>query len=199
MRVDKAGGRASFGACRQTQARRLRPDAQALIQGRSAGRASAVSSATSLRLRLTCAKAASSAAIHFRPGEVARLVLADEPIASLDPESSRNVMEILARINREDGCTVLVSLHQVAGDVQHRAGVAVDQLDLQLPDRQAAVASGNQPQIQRDFHAPGRGGAVRVHAQLCAHALHVRSVKLNQAQVRAMGVLVWLPAQIAHQ
>jgi phosphonate transport system ATP-binding protein len=43
----------------------------------------------------------------------ARLVLADEPIASLDPESSRNVMEILARICREDGCTVVVSLHQV--------------------------------------------------------------------------------------
>ena len=43
----------------------------------------------------------------------ARVVLADEPIASLDPESSRKVMEILARINREDGCTVVVSLHQV--------------------------------------------------------------------------------------
>ncbi len=43
----------------------------------------------------------------------ARLVLADEPIASLDPESSRKVMEILARINREDRCTVIVSLHQV--------------------------------------------------------------------------------------
>jgi phosphonate transport system ATP-binding protein len=43
----------------------------------------------------------------------ARVVLADEPIASLDPESSRRVMEILARINREDGCTVVVSLHQV--------------------------------------------------------------------------------------
>ena len=43
----------------------------------------------------------------------ARLVLADEPIASLDPESSRNVMEILTRIQREDGRTVLVSLHQV--------------------------------------------------------------------------------------
>ncbi|MDF0605191.1 phosphonate ABC transporter ATP-binding protein [Neisseriaceae bacterium TC5R-5] len=43
----------------------------------------------------------------------ARLVLADEPIASLDPESSRKVMEILARINREDGCTIMVSLHQV--------------------------------------------------------------------------------------
>jgi phosphonate transport system ATP-binding protein len=43
----------------------------------------------------------------------ARVVLADEPIASLDPESSRKVMEILAAINREDRCTVLVSLHQV--------------------------------------------------------------------------------------
>lgn len=43
----------------------------------------------------------------------AKVVLADEPIASLDPESARNVMDILARINREDGCTVIVSLHQV--------------------------------------------------------------------------------------
>ncbi len=43
----------------------------------------------------------------------ARVILADEPIASLDPESSRRVMDILARVNREDGCTVVVSLHQV--------------------------------------------------------------------------------------
>jgi phosphonate transport system ATP-binding protein len=43
----------------------------------------------------------------------ARVILADEPIASLDPESARNVMEILARIHREHGITVLVSLHQV--------------------------------------------------------------------------------------
>ena len=43
----------------------------------------------------------------------AKVVLADEPIASLDPESSRKVMEILTRINREDGSTVVVSLHQV--------------------------------------------------------------------------------------
>lgn len=43
----------------------------------------------------------------------AKIILADEPIASLDPESSRRVMEILARINAEDGTTVVVSLHQV--------------------------------------------------------------------------------------
>jgi len=43
----------------------------------------------------------------------AKVILADEPIASLDPESSRKVMDILARVNREDQCTVVVSLHQV--------------------------------------------------------------------------------------
>ena len=43
----------------------------------------------------------------------AEVILADEPIASLDPESARKVMEILAEINREDGKTVVVTLHQV--------------------------------------------------------------------------------------
>jgi phosphonate transport system ATP-binding protein len=43
----------------------------------------------------------------------ARVVLADEPIASLDPASCRRVMEQLATLNREGGVTVLVSLHQV--------------------------------------------------------------------------------------
>ncbi|TRZ68428.1 MAG: phosphonate ABC transporter ATP-binding protein, partial [Rhodocyclaceae bacterium] len=43
----------------------------------------------------------------------AKIVLADEPIASLDPESARKVMELLAIMNRERGCTVVVSLHQV--------------------------------------------------------------------------------------
>ncbi|HEX3140575.1 MAG TPA: phosphonate ABC transporter ATP-binding protein [Rhizobacter sp.] len=43
----------------------------------------------------------------------AQIILADEPIASLDPESSRRVMELLAQVNRELGVTVLVSLHQV--------------------------------------------------------------------------------------
>jgi phosphonate transport system ATP-binding protein len=43
----------------------------------------------------------------------AEVILADEPIASLDPESARNVMEILADINQRDGKTVVVTLHQV--------------------------------------------------------------------------------------
>lgn len=43
----------------------------------------------------------------------ADVILADEPIASLDPESARCVMEILADINEQDGKTVVVTLHQV--------------------------------------------------------------------------------------
>lgn len=43
----------------------------------------------------------------------AKIILADEPIASLDPASAKRVMGILSRINEEDGTTILVSLHQV--------------------------------------------------------------------------------------
>jgi phosphonate transport system ATP-binding protein len=43
----------------------------------------------------------------------AKLLLADEPIASLDPASAKRVMETLVEINRQDGITVMVSLHQV--------------------------------------------------------------------------------------
>ncbi|AQV97761.1 phosphonate ABC transporter ATP-binding protein [Cupriavidus necator] len=43
----------------------------------------------------------------------AKVILADEPIASLDPESSRRVMSLLRQINRTRKVAVLVSLHQV--------------------------------------------------------------------------------------
>jgi len=43
----------------------------------------------------------------------AKIIVADEPIASLDPSAARRVMDILSDLNREDGITVLVSLHQV--------------------------------------------------------------------------------------
>lgn len=43
----------------------------------------------------------------------AKVMLADEPIASLDPESCRTVMDALSAINRQNGITIVVSLHQV--------------------------------------------------------------------------------------
>lgn len=43
----------------------------------------------------------------------AKIVLADEPIASLDPKSAKKVMEILVDLNTSYGMTLVVSLHQV--------------------------------------------------------------------------------------
>ncbi len=41
------------------------------------------------------------------------LVLADEPVASLDPTIARTVLGYLRRINQESGITVLLNIHQV--------------------------------------------------------------------------------------
>jgi phosphonate transport system ATP-binding protein len=49
----------------------------------------------------------------------AELLIADEPIASLDPNSARRVMDILADMNARDRITILVSLHQVEYGVKY--------------------------------------------------------------------------------
>lgn len=41
------------------------------------------------------------------------ILLADEPVASLDPESSDQVMALIREIARDEGLTVVCSLHQV--------------------------------------------------------------------------------------
>lgn len=60
----------------------------------------------------------------------ARIVLADEPVASLDPSASLSVLNTLKQISEEDGFTVICSLHQV-------------DLALQVSDRVVAVRDGS--------------------------------------------------------
>lgn len=43
----------------------------------------------------------------------ARAILADEPVASLDPVSARKVMELLVELNQRDGLGMIITLHQV--------------------------------------------------------------------------------------
>jgi phosphonate transport system ATP-binding protein len=43
----------------------------------------------------------------------AKVILADEPVASLDPVAARKVMDILRELNRTDGLTLVITLHQV--------------------------------------------------------------------------------------
>ena len=40
-----------------------------------------------------------------------KLILADEPVASLDPATSHSVLKYIEELNRKDGITVLCSLH----------------------------------------------------------------------------------------
>lgn len=46
------------------------------------------------------------------------VILADEPVASLDPVLAHSIMQYLEKINKEDGVTVLCSLHFL--DLVHR-------------------------------------------------------------------------------
>ncbi len=43
----------------------------------------------------------------------AQLILADEPVASLDPATAAHVLDLIARLTREQHLTTVVSLHQV--------------------------------------------------------------------------------------
>ena len=43
----------------------------------------------------------------------AKIILADEPVASLDPLTTKQVMDDLKRINMELGITTIVNLHHV--------------------------------------------------------------------------------------
>ena len=51
------------------------------------------------------------------------MILADEPVASLDPVLAHSILQHLERLNREDRITVLCSLHYL--DLVQRYGTKV--------------------------------------------------------------------------
>jgi len=75
------------------------------------------------------------------------IILADEPVASLDPAISRDVLELLRMQSREQGTTVLCSLHQLdlarayADRIValHRGRVIFDGAPEELSERDLAV------------------------------------------------------------
>ena len=68
-----------------------------------------------------------------------RFVLADEPVASLDPESAKSVLSILRDIARERMIAVLVSLHQVEFAIQFADRVIGLRAGRIISDRPAAA------------------------------------------------------------
>ncbi|MGE2836083.1 phosphonate ABC transporter ATP-binding protein [Mycobacterium sp. SMC-4] len=86
------------------------------------------------------------------------LLLADEPVASLDPLSSITVMDLLREISRELGLTVICSLHQV-------------DIAMEFGDRITGLASGrivldrpinglDRDEVLQIYHGPTRTALV---------------------------------------
>ena len=42
-----------------------------------------------------------------------KILLADEPISSLDPKNAQRVMDDMLKINKEDGITIICNLHSL--------------------------------------------------------------------------------------
>ena len=71
-----------------------------------------------------------------------KLILADEPVASLDPVLAHSILQHLESLNKEDGITIICSLHYL--DLVQRYGTSV----IGLREGQV-VYQGNKRQIQR--------------------------------------------------
>ena len=92
------------------------------------------------------------AAIARTLAQGASIVLADEPVASLDPESTRRVMDLLQDLNTQHQVTLVMSLHNVAlarrycdRIVALRGGAIVfDGVPAQLDDREVHKLYGSQ-------------------------------------------------------
>lgn len=72
-----------------------------------------------------------------------RLILADEPVASLDPENARAVLELLRSVSRQRGLAVLCSLHQVeltTSFADRIVGLAAGRIAFDLPAAQVSPA-----------------------------------------------------------
>ncbi len=67
-----------------------------------------------------------------------RAILADEPVSSLDPERSREIMDLLRDLSRETGMTLVTSIHAVAFARSHFGRVIGLRAGRILFDRPAA-------------------------------------------------------------
>jgi phosphonate transport system ATP-binding protein len=83
----------------------------------------------------------------------AEVILADEPVASLDPASAERVMQILASINKEDGVTVIVSLHQVEYALKYCQRI------IALRDGKL-IYDGNTENVDQSFFTELYGGSI---------------------------------------
>ncbi len=117
----------------------------------------------------------------------------DEPTLGLDPLGQRQVLELVTRVAREHGVTVVLSTH-VLDEVEQICDRVV------ILSRGRIVASGTVAEVARRAAAP-RHGVVQVPAPLAEPALEALARLQLPARVVEAGprsdVEVWLPADRA--
>lgn len=90
-----------------------------------------------------------------------KIILADEPMASLDPKLSEVVLNILERINKTENITVLVNIHvlELARKYARRI-IAFRQGEIAFDGTPAELTDEKLEQI---YHVPDNQGGERMH------------------------------------
>jgi phosphonate transport system ATP-binding protein len=76
----------------------------------------------------------------------ARLILADEPVASLDPETAHIVLRLLRSLCEQEGITIICNLHQIELATQYSdriLGIQAGKLVLDVPTHQFSNADAD--------------------------------------------------------
>ncbi|AYF97933.1 phosphonate ABC transporter ATP-binding protein [Protaetiibacter intestinalis] len=98
------------------------------------------------------------------------ILLADEPVASLDPESSGQVMSLIREIAAEQGLTVVCSLHQV-------------DLALDWGDRIVGLRAG-QVVLDTSTAGLGRDQVMEIYGRVATTTGEIQAIEQELAEVR---------------
>lgn len=94
-------------------------------------------------------------------------MLADEPVASLDPVTTIQVMDYLKKINREDGITTVANLHHV-------------DLALKYASRVVGIRAG-QVVYDKQMKDIDKGAFIREMEQVYGRPIHADEVLGDEA------------------
>jgi phosphonate transport system ATP-binding protein len=87
----------------------------------------------------------------------ANLILADEPVSSLDPQTAHNVLALLRSLCQQEGLTVVCNMHQVAYAKQYsdrilgiqNGKLVLDVATSQVSDRDLQVLYNTKSDVHR--------------------------------------------------
>ena len=131
------------------------------------------------------------------------ILLADEPTGNLDSTNSAEIMEVLARLNREQGITVIIVTHDpemaAYADrvVTFRDGVIISDTRKDGAGAHTGVGAIAAPTAEASQHAAARGDEAWTFASMAAVAA-ARAIKRNKmrAALTMLGIFIGVAAVI---